>query len=630
MLIFKRILCTLAALAMIAAGAALFMLALHADPTASGSGGGEDKYMFLEQVDTRMRVDERGGLTVTELLSYDLGSKNWRGLYQDIILNHGEKVESVSVSRVSGDVIVPLGPGSGIELGVGGDYGTYGYGVVDDPSRRLRIVWNVNDSGDKQFLVRYKLRGAVSNHSDASSLLWEVWGTGWETGVGRLNVGVIFPGRMKSLDVRTDRLQDRVSKPQIRGRTGSFSVRDLPAGEFVEFRAAAEPLTRMPREAGEVLPRLASEQARIDAFNAQQALESRELRDRPYSWFLFRALIGALIGLVAVFLIYLWLGRDPTKKVSAGGSYQYPPEKIPAPVIVKALGGAETEHLVSATLLSLLQRDTFRMLPSTTKKEDVAIANNVGQSAYDGAQLTSWERPIADLLQSAIDAHPEHTPDFSKLKKHLSPTEAEKKIAEFDKALDAEMKQLGVKRTFRGYFRRTVFAVLAGGLYVIAVIAMLGNGGNDAAERWNSSHWSLPLLGFASVLLWAAIEGNAFYRLKPDQAERVRSWETYEDFFAEMDMSREYPLTIELWDEALVYGAAFGYAKKVITNMPRPAGADTSAGLGAIANNAYAASAIGSMTSGISGVTGMAAASSSSSSGGSSGGGSGGGGGGGW
>ena len=77
------------------------------------------------------------------------------------------------------------------------------------------------------------------------------------------------------------------------------------------------------------------------------------------------------------------------------------------------------------------------------------------------------------------------------------------------------------------------------------------------------------------VLLWAAIEGNAFYRLKADQAERVRKWETYQDFFAKMDMSRDYPLTVEIWDEALIYAAAFGYAKKVITNMPRTDAAGT-------------------------------------------------------
>jgi uncharacterized membrane protein len=91
---------------------------------------------------------------------------------------------------------------------------------------------------------------------------------------------------------------------------------------------------------------------------------------------------------------------------------------------------------------------------------------------------------------------------------------------------------------------------------------------------------------------------------------------------------------VEIWDEALVYAAAFGFAKKVITNMPRtapdgsPATGDTT-GLGSIANNAFAVSALSSMTSGISSVTGMAS-SSSSSGGGFSGGASGGGGGGGW
>ncbi|MFY9487621.1 MAG: hypothetical protein WAP35_02840, partial [Solirubrobacterales bacterium] len=383
----------------------------------------------------------------------------------------------------------------------------------------------------------------------------------------------------------------------------------------------------------DILPSIAKEQARIDAENADRAKRSSELRERSFIWLLLWALAGALAGLGAVYLFYLRYGRDRTKPISAGGSYQYPPEKIPAPVIAKAMGGSETENLVSATLLSLLQRDIFRVMPSTTKKEDIGIMNNVGKSGFDQTAVEPWEQPIAELLQSAIDDHPERAPDFTKLKKHLKPSLAESKIDAFNKALDAQMPQFNLKRTYRAYVRRTFVCVFAGILFLLAIIVTLGSGANDAAARWDDSWIALPLFGFSSVLFWAAIEGDAFYRLKLEQEERVRKWETYQDFFRQMDLSREYPLTVEIWDEALIYAAAFGFAKKVITNMPRTTADGTSAasnttGLNSIANNAFAVSALGSMTSGISSVTGMA--SSSSSGGGVSGGASGGGGGGGW
>lgn len=634
MITIKRFFCTLGALAMIGGGVALFMVALHDDPRAKGSGGGDEKYMFLDEVDTRLRVDSSGGLTVSERLAYDLGSKAWHGLYQDVILNHGEQVAAVSVSRVYGGFATRMAPGSGIKLGVGGEYGSYGYGVVEEPSRRLRIVWNVNDAGRREFLVRYKLRGAVTNHRDASSLLWDVWGTGWETGVGRLKVGIVFPGAIGLVHPRTDGLQSRVSEPVVRGRKASFSVRELPAQQPVQVQVTAKPLSRMSRENSDILPSIATEQARIDADNADRAKRSGELRARSFIWLLLWAFAGALAGLLAVFLCYLGFGRDTTKPVSAGGSYQYPPEKIPAPVIAKALGGSETENLVSATLLSLLQRDVFRVMPSTTRKEDIGIMNNVGETTFNAANVAPWERPIAELLQSAIDDHPERAPDFTKLKKHLTPSVAESKITAFGTALDAEMPKFNLKRTYRGRLRRTLFGAFAATLFLLAMIAALGSGENDAAARWDASWFALPLIGFASVIFWASIEGNAFYKLKADQAERVRKWETYQNFFSNMDLSHEYPLTVEIWDEALVYAAAFGFAEKVITNMPRtapdgsPATGDT-AGLGAVANNAFAVSALSSMTSGISSVTGMST-SSSSSGGGFSGGASGGGGGGGW
>lgn len=636
MTIFKRILCVLAALAMIAAATGLFYWQIHDDPDArSFSDSDSGKSMFLDQVDVAFDVQSDGGLNVRESLSYDLGSVAWRGLYQDIVLAHGEQVESVRVARVVGGQEVPMPSGSGIELGVGGAYGTYGYGVIKDPDRRLRIVWNVNDTGQQTFVVRYRLTDAAENYEDASTLLWDVWGKGWETGVRRLNIAVSFPGRIKEFYPRAGELQRRVLDTQVRRDSGSFSVVNLPEQRQVQVRAAAAPLTRMKQQPSEILPKIEAEQAEIDAFNAEQDERSAELRDESFLVFLAQALAAALVGLLLIVLAWFWLGRDRTKKMSAGGTYQYPPEKIPAPVIAKALGGEDTDNLVSSTLLGFLQRDVFRVLPSVEKKEDVSIRNNVGESTYDVTKVAEYERPIADLLQMAIDKHEEHSPDFTKLKKYLDAETAESKISAYEKALKSSYSGYGLKSTYRGRVRRWVIGIVVLLLYVLGVIIILGTDGGNAAARYDQMQPGLWLAGIMPVLLWAAVDGNVFYRLKTDQEERVRKWETYQDFFAQMDMSNQYPLTVEIWDEALLYAAAFGYAKKVITNMPRttqtgsPAPFGSGTNMGLVAMNAGSISALGSMTSGISGVTGLAS-SSDSGGGGFSGGGSGGGGGGGW
>lgn len=633
---FKRILYVLAALGMIVGAVALFDVRLHDDPDArSYSNSDNNKTMFLNQVDVGLDVQRNGSLLVTEFLTYDLGSVAWRGLYQDIILANNEKVEGVQVYRHGSGGRERLGPGSGIELGVGGAFGTYGYGVIKDPDRRLRIVWNVNDTGVQQFEVRYLLAGAVKNYQDASSLLWDVWGTGWETGVGRLNASVAFPGMIKLFHPRAGDLQRRVFATKVRGDIGSFSVRNLPQQRQVQVRAAAAPLKGMPQKQSEILPKLRAEQAAIDRRNAEEAKRSAELLEKPFIWFLIKALVAALLGLLVVVICARTIGRDPTKKIEAGGSYQYPPEQIPAPVIAKALGGVETKNLVSATLLGFLQRDVFRVLPSVEKKEDVSIRNLVGQTTFDRSKVAGYELPIAELLQSAIDKHPEHSPDFTKLKKYLDAKTAESKIAAFETGLKGEFPQYSLKSTYRGRVRRWVIGIVSLLLYALGLVAILGTDGGNAAARYDDMKVGLFFVGFFPVLLWAAIEGNAFYRFKADQADRIRQWETYQDFFAKMDMSREYPLTVEIWDQALLYAAAFGFAEKVITNMPRTdergnrITASDNVGTGWLAGSAVAVGSFGSMASGISGVTGMAS-SSSSGGGGFSGGGSGGGGGGGW
>jgi uncharacterized membrane protein len=637
MRIFKLVLYTLAVLAMIAIGVATFDFRLHLEPEArefSNSDSGQS--MFLNDVTSGLDVKKNGELEVTEELSYDLGSEDWHGLYQDFILPKGVDVKSVHVFRSDNDIDLPLKPGSGIKLGVGGDYGSYGYGVIKDPDRRLRVVWNVNDTGPHKFTVSYELTNVAKNYRDASTILWDVWGTGWETGVATMHIGVRFPGDIKLFYPRAGDLQRRVLDSKVEDNVGTFRVLNLPQKRQVQVRAAAEPLSGMAQQPENILPKLKAEQAAIDSRNASYAKRSKELLDKSPMWFAIKSLIAALIGLLVVLLCWRMFGRDDTKFIAAGGTYQYPPEKIPAPVIAKALGDVETENLVSATLLSLLQRDVFRVLPSVEKKEDISIRNNVGETTFDTTKVESWELPIAEMLQTGIDAHPEKSPDFLKLKKFIPAGTAESKIAAYEKAIKAQFPAYELKSTYRGRVRRWIIGIVSLTFYALGVIAVLGTTGGNAAARYDQMRVGLFAIGFFPVLLWAAVEGNAFYKLKSDQAERVRKWETYKDFFAKMDMSRDYPLTVEIWDEALIYAASFGYAKKVITNMPRTDAAGTpvvsdvsSSGIGWMAGSAFAAHSIGNITSGVSGVTGMAS-SSSSGGGGFSGGGGGGGGGGGW
>jgi uncharacterized membrane protein YgcG len=470
--------------------------------------------------------------------------------------------------------------------------------VIHDPDPRLRVVWNINDTGQHRFVVHYIIGGAVKNYRDASTLLWDAWGTGWDTGVGALHVGVRFPGDIKLFYPRAGDLQSRISGTKVRGRIGTFTVTDLPAHRQVQMRVAAEPLTGMPKQQSEILPTIKTEQATIDERNAKLTKRSVELKAKPFWHFLIIPLIAALFGLGFVLLCWRMFGRDETH-------------------------------------MAFLQRDVFRVLPSVEKKEDISIRNNVGETTFDAAKVEAYELPIAQLLQTAIDKHPEKSPDFTKLKKYLDATTAESKIEAFDKALKAQYPAFNLKSTYRGRVRRWIIGIVSATLYSLGLVAMLGTTGGNAAARYDDMWVGLVLVGFFSVLTMAAIEGNAFYKLKADQAERVRKWETYQDFFAKMDLSREYPLTVEIWDEALIYAAAFGYAKKVISNMPRTDASgtritDTSySGVGWMAGSTFAASSFSNMTSGISGVTGMAS-SSSSGGGGFSGGGGGGGGGGGW
>src|SRR5204863_140193 len=120
-------------------------------------------------------------------------------------------------------------------------------GVVKDPRRALRIVWNVNDSGPVTYIVRYRLSNAVVNHSDASSLLWNVWGSGTKAGVQKFNVSVHYPQTIKSFDARAGEYEKRVHGQVVSGGNAAFQVSDLPGQNAIQIQLLADRL----RGAGE-------------------------------------------------------------------------------------------------------------------------------------------------------------------------------------------------------------------------------------------------------------------------------------------------------------------------------------------------------------------------------------------
>jgi uncharacterized membrane protein len=595
-------------LLLVAAAAALALPACAGDRTSD-----------VVDADVTLRLAKDSSLLVTEKLDFDYHGK-FEGSYRDIALGFGEKVTDVQVSEGG----QPYVPGGNTALGSHDAPGVFGATSIPGG---VRIVWHYAANEEhKVFTVSYRVIGGVVAFDDVIQVGWKIWGSQWDFDLDHLTGRVLD----QSLDPANPAYQVWAYPREVEADTtrgaGEATVEadDVHSGQYVEMRVTVprrpgQNVSGARRQAGPGLPSIVAEEKGFDDdFNGSLKKAKRWVGHHAE---LLAALLAALT-LLAVALM-AWLTRE--HPVSTPKYLPEPPDDAsPAVAYGLAHEGMDTTDTVLATLLDLVERGHYDAKQATTDDEKLDLALAVAKKR-PAEKLEPHEQQVRDFFDELLgtetvamsemkDKIPEHSDTWR--------TRWEEMTGALDSADDGA---LVWDRTYNG--RRILLALVAAALF--AVIAVI---------QWNVEHnWFVTVaIGGAAVATVVLLPWTWFKRLDQKSRERSSQWAAFERWTHDFpSLKDDPPATLKLWNRILIYGVAFGTAKRMIDSgrIPAPV-TESSQGTwsnywytGAITNSSFDASGFSS------GFSSQVAPESSSGGGGFSGGGggfSGGGGGGSW
>ena len=573
-------------------------------------------------------------------------------MYRDIPLMPGESVDRIEV----GENGRPYTRGGSTELGSIDTPGTFNYETGD---RRVRVVWHFDAprGEERTFTLSYRFRGVARAYSDVVDVNLRVWGDQWDAPVEDLTASLRFPNTVPfGPGYRVwghPPWVHGITREHERGTT--LHAIDVPAHQWVELRTVF-PRSVLSSTAGAQVARgagLAKILAEEHATEASYASDRKHLDDAKSHigrTLLYLLLLGVGPALAIVVLVWLLYGRE--RATGYDREYEQAPPDDVEPALVPALlrqDMAPGSPEFTATLFDLVRRGRYTSEPVSTEKKvwgglrTETVSDLLLKPGDSGVQLTRFEEPVADVIDSVVDADGERLSEFRE-KIEQDRTSNAKRFTTFKDRVGTAIRE---RRWYTD--AGAGFLGLALAAFVVAAVVLLWigiDGWRSETPRWTDV--LLVALGGCAVAN-AAVLAVAFTRVrlwrrrtKAGQTEAER-WDAFRRYLTDFPRLQEAPpATLELWERYLVYGIAFGIAERVLQgaqlHMPQALHDQSSiywiAPIGGNLGSGPTALAISDLSSGFG--SALTPPSSSGSSGfgggfsGGGGGGSGGGGGGGW
>src|SRR5215211_3961797 len=480
--------------------------------------------------------------------------------FRDIPLRDGETIAGIAVFE------------NGRPYGPGGPTGTFG---TEQRGSGVRIVWRFQAADESRtFSLRYGIRGLAVAYDDVVDVNLKVWGDEWEQPLDQLTATVTGPANVVRAWGHPVWVRGDVT---LAGERSLLRARAVPARQFVELRTlyprGAFPSTAGMRVGeGDGLAKIvADEQADADAYERDHARIQDALR-RP--WQTGLALLG--LGTVPAFLLagfVFWrFGRDTPTGYDREYEQEPPTETEPAlvPVLLRQ-GGDAGSFEFTATLFDLVRRGFYRSAPTTTEREvwgglRTELVNDLELSAGDQTlPLTSWERDVAEVVDSVLDGGTER---LSRFREEIEDERAamSERFTAFKENVEAEV---GSRRFFVSLGAIPLWIGLVAFAALGALLAYLAiDGWRSVYPRWSDAVLlALAICAFVNAALVAgALTRRKLWRRRTREAGvEAERWEAFRRFLSDFPRLQEAPpASLALWERFLVYGIAFGIADRVL------------------------------------------------------------------
>lgn len=542
--------------------AALAAVALAAPPLAGAFG--------LPRADVAATVAPDGSLLVKETIT-ETGF--FHGMYRDIPLKKGESVDQIGLAEGG----TPYTRGGSTALGSIDTPGTFNF---ESSASRVRVVWHFNAAGEaRTFTLSYRFRGVAKAYDDVVDVNLRVWGDQWDAPVDDLTASLQLPRALAFGPSYRVWGHPPWVNGTVREHEKGTTLRALgvPAHQWVELRTVF-PRNLLASTAGAQVEKgaglekiLAEEHASRTSYESDR----KHLDDakRHIGRFLLYLLgLGLGPGLAIVLLVWLVFGRE--RGTGYDREYEQSPPDETEPALVPALLRQDTSAgspEFTATLFDLIRRGRYHSAPVNTEKKvwgglrHETVADLLLTPGDANVPLSRFEEPVADVIDSIVDADGERLSEFRE-KIEKSRTENAKRFTTFKSRVQTA---LGEKRWYLDSGAGAIGLALA--VFVVAAVVLLWmgiSGWRPVTPRWGDvvlvaigaccvANAALLVLAMTRVRLWRR-------RTKAGQLEAER-WDAFRRYLTDFPRLQEAPpATLELWERFLVYGIAFGIAERVL------------------------------------------------------------------
>ncbi|MDO5849490.1 MAG: DUF2207 domain-containing protein [Methanobrevibacter sp.] len=497
----------------------------------------EDRNYYIGPIDLFIDVMDNGLLKITESYNYTFKGE-YHGVYRDIPLKEGEKIENLKVKTK----------------------GAYSKVTTEQEDNVYKItVYLYSDSKmtkpirDTDVIVNYTydFKNTITKYNDIAELNYQPWGGAWEKSAFALTAHITFPTDEKiqywinPLDAETNQSWN--------GSTLTIYSPYVDSDSYLEFRGII-PLNEFKDP---VYVKKVNEDGKEKIINDQNDYVNKmNFKNTVINIY---PLILA-ISLICPVIIYLKYGREP--KVSYDAPYERElPDASKSPLFVDAMFSTKTDtgqvsdNGIQATIMKLINDNVIEIVDAEKKNMRLRLPEK-----YDN--LDKYEQAIIrDLLMPYAR---DNIVDFKEMKKTFLYKENAEKFNKSLKAFKGDFYENEIMPVINDYFDNggsVLFRIYCG------ILALLGFIGMIYAIIQSDPPMNLFLGGILFFILGCvlfAVPNRIPGRWTEEGMTEYKQWKAFKKFLKDFSLMKEHPPeSVEIWNDYLIYATALGNAKAV-------------------------------------------------------------------
>lgn len=510
----------------------------------------DDRSYSINQANIDLFVQPNGLLNVKEKYYYSF-SGTYNGVYRDIPLKSGERIDNIKVTS--------KGAYSSYELIKSGDMDRIKIYLYSDPQKTTPIT-----NKNVQVTIEYDFINVIKIYNDIGELQYKLWGESWEVDVNEVNANIHLASR--------EDVKYWLNPPYFVQKSGwdgsvlKIKTGPISSGDYMEVRVAI-PLSQFNNP-------VFAKKLNEDGLDKIEKIQEDYQNEINFKNMLYKLL--AILMILSIFipvLIYLKYGREP--KIDYDAKYERELPTNDPPALVNAISGKGFGKQVGepdmdgyrATIMDLINRKYLILVdtePDNKGKKSINLKTNPGKKFDD---LKKFEKDVIVFL-SKFEV--EGVISLDKMKKDLKKPENAKSFKTLYDLWMLDLKNQYLKKNElekifidKGNDYLKIYGVLA---IIIGALVFFFSAINPLPSAIYSLIASiiLGLVGIISLILPSKIAG----RWTAHGMEYNAKWMNFKRFIKDFSLIKEYPPeSIAIWNHYLVYATALGVADQVRKNM---------------------------------------------------------------